>query len=76
MKRDIYEELRIIGLTHDQCDKVTDLIDNQLNKMRKALETIRDSNNFNYTHAEKVADLKAIAFNVLYEIDNDISFEE
>lgn len=42
-------------------------------KMRKALETIRDAW---YTDGEsyesQVEDLKAIAFNVLYEIDNNI----
>lgn len=26
-QRDIYQELRHIGLTHDQCDNVMDLID-------------------------------------------------
>ena len=27
IQRDIYQELRIIGLTHDQCSDVMDLID-------------------------------------------------
>ena len=41
-------------------------------KLRKALETIRDAYYTNgETDKEKVNDLKAIAFNVLYEIDNN-----
>lgn len=40
-------------------------------KLRKALETIRDAFwTEGETDAEKLDDLKAIAFNVLYEIDN------
>ena len=27
IQRDIYQELRVIGLTHDQCSDVMDLID-------------------------------------------------
>lgn len=42
-------------------------------KLRKALEAIRDAY---YTHGEtakeKFEDLKAIAFNILYEIDNGL----
>ena len=42
-------------------------------KMRKALETIRDSFwTDGETDKEKLDDIKAIADNVLYEIDNDI----
>jgi len=45
-------------------------------KLRKALETIRDAYYTDgETDKEKVDDLKAIAFNVLYEIDNNIEVE-
>lgn len=45
-------------------------------KLRKALETIRDAfYTDGETDKEKVDDLKAIAFNVLYEIDNNIEVE-
>jgi hypothetical protein len=42
-------------------------------KLRKALETIRDAfYTDGETNEEKIQDLKAIAHNVLYEIDNKI----
>ena len=45
-------------------------------KLRKALETIRDAfYTDGETDKEKVDDLKSIAFNVLYEIDNNIEVE-
>jgi len=45
-------------------------------KMRKALETIRDSFwTDGETDKEKVDDLKAIAFNVIDDIDNNIEAE-
>lgn len=46
-------------------------------KMRKALETIRDSFwTDGETDKEKVDDLKAIAFNVIDDIDNNIEAEQ
>ena len=45
-------------------------------KMREALETISDAFwTDGETDKEKLADLKAIAYNVLYEIDNDIELD-
>ena len=45
-------------------------------KLRKALETIRDAfYTDGETDKEKVDDLKAIAFNVIYEIDNNIEVD-
>ena len=45
-------------------------------ELRAALETIRDAFwTDGETDKEKIDDLKAIAFNVLYEIDNNIEVE-
>ena len=47
--------------------------DDVIIKLIKALETIRDAFYAEgETDAEKIEDLKAIAFNVLYEIEHDI----
>lgn len=45
----------------------------EINKMRKALEAIRDAYyKDGETLIEHIDDLKAIAYNVLYEIDNKL----
>lgn len=47
--------------------------DKEYTEMRKALETIRDAKwSDGETDKEKIEDLKAIAYNILYEIDNNI----
>ena len=42
-QRDIYQELRFIGLTHDQCSNVMDLIDTLPIRIKGGLNNIRVS---------------------------------
>lgn len=42
-ERDIYQELRVIGLTHDQCSDVMNLIDTLPKQIREGIDNTKVS---------------------------------